>query len=241
MGGKGSWSIAPWTFVELEDMWRKSQHSLSVANNPFPPYPNLAVPNTVSAPIFLPPRLESSALSHLAPRRCRNWRCPWQCHGHGQRLQPAQVGALPSACHPAPRNVQDRCHLLQVGKAIQESKIGRAVLELVLGTYTGFSPAIISPCPPWASCKACWVRMPLWASPWLTRLPPSHWVELDARAGPLLVRSRLLETAPVNHMLILRTSIGLQFRSAVAKHSRFFRPLSHLCRHVQGPEKNFCL
>ena len=156
-------------------MWQQSQHSFSVANSPFPPYPNLAVPDIMSAPIFLSPRSGSSTLSHLAPRRCRNSRCPWQCHGHSQRLQPAQAGAVSGACHPAPQNVQDQRHLLQVRKALQESKIGRAVLELVLGTYTGFSPGNILLYSLWPSCKACTVRMPLWASPWLTWLPPSDW------------------------------------------------------------------
>ena len=33
-------------------MWQQSQHSLAVAHNRFPPYPNLAVPNIMSVPIF---------------------------------------------------------------------------------------------------------------------------------------------------------------------------------------------
>ena len=81
--------------------------------------------------------------------------------------------------------------------------MGRAILEPMLGTYTGFSPAIISPSSLRASCRTCCVRVPLWASPWLTWLPPSIGVEMDARAVQLLVRSRYLETVLVHHMPIL--------------------------------------
>ena len=41
--------------VDFEDMWQQSQHSLIVSHSPFPPYPNLDVPNIMFVLIFLPP------------------------------------------------------------------------------------------------------------------------------------------------------------------------------------------
>ena len=95
------------------------------------------------------------------------------------------------------------------------------VLEPMLGTYTGFSPAIISPCSLWTSCKTCGVRT-------VGRCVGSHsfhvpiGVELDARAGQLWVRSRYLETAAVNHVLILQLGMGLQFGSALTECCCYF-------------------
>ena len=66
--------------------------------------------------------------------RALNSRCLWWCYSGVGTFDDVQAGAMVGTHHPAARDVEDRGYLLQVGETKQESRMGGAVLESMLGT-----------------------------------------------------------------------------------------------------------